>query len=59
MGNDFTSLHGSGKKDIRTVCLVLKSSKLKTKLKNWNGAIKLFKSLEKCLETNDLMNSPV
>lgn len=56
MGNDFTSLHGSGKKDIRTVCLVLKSSKLKTKLKNWNGAIKLFKSLEKCLETNDLMN---
>lgn len=44
------------KKDIGTVCLVLKSSMLKTKLKNWKRAIKLFKSLEKCLETNDLMN---
>lgn len=38
------------------VCLVLESSMLKTKLKNWKGATKLFKSLEKCLETNDLMN---
>lgn len=38
------------------VCLVLDSSTLKTKLKNWREATKLFKSLEKCLKTNDLMN---
>lgn len=34
----------------------LTPARLKQKLKNWKGAIKLYKSLEKCLKTNDFMN---
>lgn len=39
-----------------TVSLVLESNMLKTKLKNWKEATRLFRSLEKCLEMNDFEN---